>query len=57
MNYKSYEISEVIYLHDEEPGYKYAITKNNRICGGANSIEEAKERIDDERGIINYDED
>ena len=47
--YKGYKIDEHIYLHNEEKGFKYEITKNGIIVGGANSLDEAKLKID--RGL------
>ena len=47
--YKGYKIDEHVYLHNEEKGFKYEITKNGVIVGGANSLDEAKAKID--RGL------
>jgi len=44
--YKGYKIDEHVYLHNEEKGFKYEITKNGIIVGGANSLDEAKAKID-----------
>lgn len=47
VSYKGYKIEKAIYLHDEEVGYPYVITKNGIIQSGANSIDEAKKKIDE----------
>lgn len=47
--YKGYKIDEHVYLHNEEKGFKYEITKNGIIVGGADSLDEAKAKID--RGL------
>lgn len=44
--YKGYKISPCTKLHDETCDCKYEITKDGVIIEGADSIEEAKEKID-----------
>lgn len=44
--YKGYMIRPYVKLHDEDCDCKYEITKDGVIIDGANSIEEAKEKID-----------
>ena len=51
VSYKGYKIDEHTYLHNEEKGFKYEITKNGIIVGGADSLDEAKRKID--KGLLN----